>query len=59
MANSILNGYLIGIEFVQCFVKVLYKHQIQFEDLENILEYDVLKNYKDLLGYSADEIAEL
>ena len=33
LANSILNNYLIGIDFADAFVKVLYGKEVYFNDL--------------------------
>ena len=33
LANSILNGYLIGVNFSPVFVKLFYRDPIDFEDL--------------------------
>lgn len=37
LANSILNNYLIGINFSPVFVKMLYNDPIDFDDLLEVL----------------------
>lgn len=37
LANSFLNGYLIGINFSTTFVKLLYEDTITFEDMLTVL----------------------
>ena len=37
LANSILNSYLIGINFSPVFVKMLYNDPVDFEDLLEVV----------------------
>lgn len=37
LANSFLNGYLVGISFSPVFVKLLYRYEVDFEDLLDVL----------------------
>ena len=37
LSNSILNGYLIGINFSPVFIKLLYEQAVNYEDLFSIL----------------------
>lgn len=37
LANSLINGYLIGINFSNTFVKMLYEDPITFDDMLSVL----------------------
>lgn len=37
LANSIINGYLIGINFSNTFIKLLYEDPITFDDILSVL----------------------
>lgn len=37
LANSFINGYLIGVNFSTTFIKLLYDDPITFEDVLSVL----------------------
>jgi hypothetical protein len=59
LANSILNGYLMGINFSPTFIKLLYNDPVDFEDLLNILPEDEAKRYQYLLDAPAEIFEDL
>lgn len=40
LANSILNGYLIGMSFSPVFVQLLYGQTLTYEDLLEVIPED-------------------
>lgn len=50
LANSILNGYLIGVTFSPVFVKLIYDQATNFDDLLQILPEEEKKQYEYLLN---------
>ena len=54
LANSILNGYLIGVNFSPVFVKMLYGDEIKYEDMFEVLPKEEADRYKYLLSAEAD-----
>lgn len=49
LANSILNSYLIGVNFSPVFVKMLYGEEITYQDLFDVLPKEEAERYKYLL----------
>ncbi len=41
MANTIMNDYLLGLEFSIPFMKLLYDYQLEYKDLEEYVEPNV------------------
>lgn len=54
LANSIYNSYLIGVNFSTVFVKMLYKEEITYEDMFEVLPKEEADRYKYLLTAPAD-----
>lgn len=54
LANSIINGYLIGINFSPVFIKLLFKEDVTFEDMLSILPEEDASKYKYLLDPNCD-----
>jgi hypothetical protein len=52
LANSITNGYLIGVSFSPVFIKLLYEDPIGIEDLLAVVSKDEAERYKYVLGAS-------
>lgn len=46
MANSILNNYLIGIEFADAFIKALYGKEIEFADMKDLVPTNEYSRYE-------------
>ncbi len=46
LANSILNSYLIGVNFSTVFIKLLYQDPIDFDDLLAVISEEEGKRYK-------------
>lgn len=59
MANSIGNHYLIGIDIIPPFYKVLYGVALIFEDLSFILDPQTMKNYEMMRHMSNDDLDSL
>ena len=53
LANSFLNGYLIGVNFSPVFIKLLYEDEVCFEDLLTVIPKEEADRYRYLLN--ADE----
>ena len=50
LANSFLNGYLIGVNFSPVFVKLLYNDDVSFEDLLTVVPKEEADRYRYLLS---------
>lgn len=51
LANSIANKQIIGVEFTTPMVKVLYGEEIQFSDLQDLMDtksYECMRSYTDV-----------
>ena len=59
LANSILNNYLIGVNFSPVFIKMLYEQCVDFEDLLEVVTEEEVKQYKYLLTAPADAFEDL
>jgi hypothetical protein len=49
IANSILNNYLVGIDFADSFIKTLYDEPIEFSDLKELTPAEEYSRYEYLL----------
>ncbi|CAD8205107.1 unnamed protein product [Paramecium pentaurelia] len=59
IANSIANGYLIGIDIISPFWKVVYDEKIVFEDLILIWDKQTYSNYANLRDMNPETIESL
>ncbi|CAD8120325.1 unnamed protein product [Paramecium sonneborni] len=59
IANSIANGYLIGIDIISPFWKVVYDEKIVFEDLILIWDKQTYSNYANLRNMSSESFEAL
>ncbi|CAD8112133.1 unnamed protein product [Paramecium sonneborni] len=59
IANSIANGYLIGIDIISPFWKVVYDEKIVFEDLILIWDKQTYSNYANLRQMSSESFEAL
>ncbi|CAK91166.1 unnamed protein product (macronuclear) [Paramecium tetraurelia] len=59
IANAIANGYLIGIDIISPFWKVVYDEKIVFEDLVLIWDKQTYSNYANLKSMSPETIESL
>ncbi|CAK73192.1 unnamed protein product (macronuclear) [Paramecium tetraurelia] len=56
IANSICNSYLIGIDIIAPFWKVVFNERIVFNDLNLIWDLDTYNNYEKLKTMSEEEL---
>ena len=54
LANSLQNGYLIGVSFSPVFIKLLYEDPVEFDDLLSIVSKEESERYKYLLEAGDD-----
>jgi hypothetical protein len=59
LANSILNSYLIGINFSPVFVKLLFNDPIDFDDLMEVVSEEEAKRYKYLTYAPPEDFEDL
>ncbi|CAD8194397.1 unnamed protein product [Paramecium octaurelia] len=59
IANAIANGYLIGIDIISPFWKVVYDEKIVFEDLVLIWDKQTYSNYANLKNMSPETLESL
>ena len=59
LANSILNGYFVGIEFAEGFVKTLYRQKVSFQDLKDILDQNTIQGYESLENLGDEDFEDL
>ncbi|CAD8113504.1 unnamed protein product [Paramecium sonneborni] len=56
IANAICNSYLIGIDIIAPFWKVVFDERIVFSDLSLIWDKDTYNNYEKLKSFSEEEL---
>jgi hypothetical protein len=59
LASSILNNYLIGIDFADSFVKTLYGDPIEFNDLKDLVSAEEFGRYEHLLKTTDGEFEDM
>lgn len=59
LASSILNNYLIGIDFADSFVKALYGETISFNDLKDLVGGDEFSRYEHMLKATDSELEDM
>jgi hypothetical protein len=59
LASSILNNYLIGIDFADSFVKALYGESIEFTDLKDLVSAEEFNRYEHLLKTKDSEFEDM
>ena len=53
LANSFMNGYLIGINYSPTFVKLLYNDELTFDDVLSVLPKEEATRYQFLINANA------
>ena len=46
VANSIVNGQIMGVTFSNAFMKAIFNSDVSFEDMVNVFDKQTFSNYK-------------
>ena len=46
VANSIINGQIIGVTFSTAFIKAIFNSDVSFEDMADVFDKQTFDNYK-------------
>lgn len=59
LASSLLNGYLMGVNFSPVFIKLLYENDVDFDDLMLVVPSAEAERYKYLLKIDDSELEDM